>query len=118
MEWKQIAYAIFFWIYHMYLFEVLQKLFPEFHVFWNRPECSKWNCFDHKKSIEQFFIVWIFLYTKDHNSLLNGQRWLYFSVKNSQILMQILDIYSTCFTFLPLRGDVKEAAVLTWLSDE
>ena len=34
--------------------------------------------------------------------------------------MQILHIYSPAyyFTFLPLRGDVKEAAVLTWLSDE
>ena len=32
--------------------------------------------------------------------------------------MQILDIYRPCFTFLPLRGDVKEAAALTRLSDE
>lgn len=32
--------------------------------------------------------------------------------------MQILDIYSPSFTFLPLRGDAKEAAVLSWLSDE
>ena len=32
--------------------------------------------------------------------------------------MQILDIYSPSFTFHPLRRDAKEAAVLTWLSDE